>query len=177
MIKYVTGNLFELIKPETSIVIPHICNDSGGWGAGFVMALSKQWPPTMLKDSPEWKYRQWFDSRDSHFTKYDNPFSLDSVQDVTPTDYIVVANMIAQHGTRSAENPKPIKYAALVQCMIKVADMCRDYREIHAPKFGSGLAGGNWAFIEELIEELWCSRGIPVTIYELPPRISHDASK
>jgi hypothetical protein len=27
--------------------------------------------------------------------------------------------------------------------------------EIHAPKFGSGLAGGNWNFISDLIEDIW----------------------
>jgi hypothetical protein len=27
--------------------------------------------------------------------------------------------------------------------------------EIHSPKFGSGLAGGNWNFIEELIKDIW----------------------
>jgi hypothetical protein len=27
--------------------------------------------------------------------------------------------------------------------------------EIHAPKFGSGLAGGNWNFISELINDVW----------------------
>jgi hypothetical protein len=26
--------------------------------------------------------------------------------------------------------------------------------DIYAPKFGSGLAGGNWEFIEELIDEI-----------------------
>jgi hypothetical protein len=35
--------------------------------------------------------------------------------------------------------------------------------EIHAPKFGSGLAGGNWNFIENLIEDIWID--IPVYIY------------
>jgi len=25
-------------------VIAHVCNDSGGWGKGFVLALSRRWP-------------------------------------------------------------------------------------------------------------------------------------
>ena len=37
--------------------------------------------------------------------------------------------------------------------------------QIHAPKFGSGLAGGNWNFISCLIEDIW--DGIPVFIYDL----------
>jgi hypothetical protein len=27
--------------------------------------------------------------------------------------------------------------------------------QIHAPKFGCGLAGGNWNFISELINDIW----------------------
>ena len=35
-------------------VITHICNDIGGWGKGFVLALSKKWK------MPEEAYRQWY---------------------------------------------------------------------------------------------------------------------
>lgn len=34
---------------------------------------------------------------------------------------------------------------------------------IHCPKFGSGLAGGNWLFIEDLISDIW--KNIPVFVY------------
>jgi len=36
--------------------------------------------------------------------------------------------------------------------------------QIHAPKFGCGLAGGNWNFVSELIRDIWSN--IPVFIYE-----------
>jgi O-acetyl-ADP-ribose deacetylase (regulator of RNase III) len=32
-------------------VIAHVCNDSGGWGKGFVLAVSRRWP------EPEAAYR------------------------------------------------------------------------------------------------------------------------
>ncbi|MFJ6385555.1 hypothetical protein ACIQI7_36810, partial [Kitasatospora sp. NPDC092039] len=32
-------------------VIAHVCNDLGGWGKGFVLALSRRWP------EPEAAYR------------------------------------------------------------------------------------------------------------------------
>ncbi len=35
-------------------IIAHICNDIGGWGKGFVLALSKRW------QQPEKEYRKWF---------------------------------------------------------------------------------------------------------------------
>jgi O-acetyl-ADP-ribose deacetylase (regulator of RNase III) len=34
-------------------VIAHVCNDSGGWGKGFVLAVSRRWP------EPEAAYRRW----------------------------------------------------------------------------------------------------------------------
>jgi len=37
--------------------------------------------------------------------------------------------------------------------------------QIHAPLFGSGLAGGNWDFIEELINEIW--DGYDITVWQL----------
>jgi O-acetyl-ADP-ribose deacetylase (regulator of RNase III) len=34
-------------------VIAHVCNDSGGWGKGFVLEISRLWP------EPEAEYRRW----------------------------------------------------------------------------------------------------------------------
>jgi hypothetical protein len=34
-------------------VIAYICNDLGGWGKGFVLAISRKWP------QPERDYRDW----------------------------------------------------------------------------------------------------------------------
>src|SRR5260221_4848523 len=34
-------------------VIAHVCKDSGGWGKGFVLAISRRWP------EPEAAYRRW----------------------------------------------------------------------------------------------------------------------
>ena len=34
-------------------LICHVCNDLGGWGKGFVLALSRRW------DRPEAEYRAW----------------------------------------------------------------------------------------------------------------------
>lgn len=31
---------------EGNKIITHICNDIGGWGKGFVLAISKRWKKT-----------------------------------------------------------------------------------------------------------------------------------
>ena len=87
--------------------------------------------------------------------------------------YLVVANMIGQDGIVSKDNPIPIKYKALANCMSEVfcyVEMIKSRTSnpvvIHAPKFGSLRAKGNWNFILELIREIWIENGIDVVIYE-----------
>ncbi|WP_218034641.1 hypothetical protein [Acrocarpospora corrugata] len=41
-------------QAEGPKVIAHICHDQGGWGKGFVLAVSRRWP------EPEAAYRRWY---------------------------------------------------------------------------------------------------------------------
>ena len=86
---------------ETAI-IPHVCNDAGGWGAGFVLALSKKWP------GPESEYRLGYGKGQA---------LLGTVNYVKVTENIVIANMVGQHNYQSDANPRPLKYDKLVSCM------------------------------------------------------------
>ena len=95
------------------------------------------------------------------------------IKSLLPMDTYVV-NMIAQSGVRGPDNPTPIRYEALIECMARVREFIfkkegsgAPTSSIHCPKFGSGLAGGNWPFIKALIEEMWSGNCIPVTVYEL----------
>jgi hypothetical protein len=167
---YLVGDATNPKDNGKNIIIPHVCNNIGGWGAGFVLALSKKWP------EPEKEYRNWYQkSIPKHYPHDDNfstcSFQLGATQLVKVKPNIYVANMIAQHGTISSNNLKPIKYVSLIQCMKDILyDTIRFKAEIHAPRFGSALAGGNWNFIEELIQEIWLDNGIDVYIYDLPRR-------
>jgi hypothetical protein len=148
------------IDPNETVVIPHCCNNGGKWGAGFVLALSKKW------GEPKVYYKE-FCKRNSILP------ILGKTNFVTCDDKTIVANMIAQDGTVGKDNPKPIKYKALVNCMADVAAFIQHYDKppvrIHCCKFGSDLAGGTWKFIVELIDELWLSQGIDVIVYEYEP--------
>lgn len=165
MITYIKGDLFALLPDtDTPKLIPHVVNNIGRMGSGFVIPLCQKWP--RVKEA----YEAWHedDMQDGH--EYIQ-FSLGNIQSVIVRHDppITVVNMIAQSGVVGPNNPKPIKYAALVKCMTEVAALALELprSEIHAPKFGSGLAQGNWDFIVELIEECWIAKGIPVTIYSL----------
>jgi O-acetyl-ADP-ribose deacetylase (regulator of RNase III) len=71
-------------------IIAHICNDLGGWGKGFVLAISRRWP------QPERDYHDWYRHRAS------NDFGLGQVQLVQVQADIWVANMVGQHGIKHA---------------------------------------------------------------------------
>jgi len=159
-------------EPQTTyeneiVVIPHCCNNKGAWGAGFVLALNKKWsePEKMYKafiaGEPPYPYR------DLHFP------ILGKVCYAKINNHLVIANMIGQDGTKSPTNPKPVKYWALADAMRAVVGYIEMIKEqtsnrvvIHAPKFGSLRANGNWDFILELIREIWLENGIDVVIYE-----------
>ena len=146
--------------PHEIVIITHVCNNLGAWGRGFVLALSKKW------EEPKKIYKA--------FCKSNRPFPiLGKVCCAKIDEHLVVANMVAQNGTVSDDNPIPLKYKALANCMMEVfayVEMIKSQTAnpvvIHAPKFGSDLAGGNWDFILELIREIWLENGIDVVVYE-----------
>jgi O-acetyl-ADP-ribose deacetylase (regulator of RNase III) len=150
-INYVVGDATDP-KGKGKKIIIHVCNDEGRWGAGFVLALSKKW------SKPEDTYR--------------NPvidLVLGCVQFVQVEDDIWVANMVAQKGIRSnIDGRPPIRYDALQEALTKVAEFAVEIgATVHAPRFGSGLAGGKWEKIEYLIDATLIQEGVPVFIYDL----------
>lgn len=130
-------------------IIAHVCNDIGGWGRGFVLAISKRW------EKPEKDYKQWFASGSA---------KLGSIQLVEVEEYIFVVNMIAQSGIYPKSGLPPIRYESLRKCLSElnfVANLTQ--ATVHMPKIGAGLAGGDWDKIYKIIEE---ELTVDVVIYE-----------
>lgn len=153
-IQYVIGDA-TAPSGEGPKIIAHICNDVGGWGAGFVVAISKRWP------APEAAYRKWHADETP-------PFELGQVQLVPVDDGLWVANMIGQHGLRIGPDGPPIRYSAVRACLAKVAEEAKKLgASVHMPRIGCGLAGGKWDEIEPLIEETLLTDDIAVTVYDL----------
>ncbi|MEW1994154.1 macro domain-containing protein [Streptomyces coelicoflavus] len=136
-------------------VIAHVCNDLGGWGKGFVLAVSRRWP------GPEAAYRAW------HRDRAANDFGLGAVQFVQVDPYVWVANMIGQHGMRTGSKGVPVRYEAIGTALGLVADRAVELdASVHMPRIGCGLASGKWSRVEPLISDRLARRGIPVTVYD-----------
>ncbi|MEV3890484.1 macro domain-containing protein [Streptomyces griseoincarnatus] len=136
-------------------VIAHVCNDIGGWGKGFVLALSRRWP------EPEAAYRAW------HRDRAANDFGLGAVRLVQAERYVWVANMIGQRGVRTGGKGVPVRYEAIDTALDRLAGHALELgASVHMPRIGCGLAGGRWSRVEPLVEDRLVRRGIPVAVYD-----------
>lgn len=121
-------------------VIPHIVNNIGCWGRGFVLAITKR-----FGKSPESAYKTWF---------YEQSFSLGKIQIVKVSSNIHVINMVAQKGIISRDNPKPLDLISLDYCLKEVYKIAKTENvTVHMPRIGCGLAGGKWEEVEPLIRK------------------------
>ena len=159
-INYIEGDLFPIIKEKSlnaQIIVPHVCNNQNFFGKGFAAALSKHYP----------KVKQTY-----HSDYVNGSAQLGVSRFIECDNNILICNMIAQ----TFGGKRPLFYNYLAKCMDEVANRIQEFAviqgvnyEIHAPVFGSGLAGGDFKFIRLLIEDCWIRRDIyPINIYYLP---------
>lgn len=163
-IQYVKGNATDPQGDGNKLVI-HIVNDIGKFGAGFAKAVMNKYP--IVRE----KYIDWFNGKIR--------FALGKNQFVKVKEDLWFCNMIAQHGVIGKNNPVPIKYDALRTCIKEVRFFCKSMNpmdntkilrgkwSVFAPRIGSGLAGGKWEIIEQIINEELIDNGIEVIIYDL----------
>jgi O-acetyl-ADP-ribose deacetylase (regulator of RNase III) len=154
-IQYVIGDATQPVGEGPKIIV-HVCNDIGGWGRGFVMAISKRWP------EPEERYRAWHRGEDPQ------PFALGEVQFVHVGENLWVANLVGQRDLHTVRGVPPVRYEAVRKGLERVAAEGQKLgASVHMPRIGCGLAGGKWETISAIIEEELVNRGVAVTVYDL----------
>lgn len=150
------GDIFadslELVNAKNSgstIIMPHVCNNIGVFGSGFSGEIDKRFPEVGINFNLGGKIKL---ANTQFITVRENPLTKHK---------LIIANMVAQNGVISPKNRRPLHYPSLIKCMTTISDLCRSMLatekkiKIYAPKFGSGLAGGNWNFIADLIDDIW----------------------
>ncbi len=138
-------------------IITHVCNDIGGWGAGFVVALSKRWK------QPEREFRAWHRGGESA------GFRLGAAQLVEVGPGLFVANIIGQRDIkRGRVGPAPVRYEAIREGLAKVRAFALERgASVHMPRIGCGLAGGDWTVVEAIVRDELVTHGVDVTVYDL----------
>ena len=166
-LKYVIGDATHPVSDTDARLIIHCCNSVGAWGRGFVLALSKR------DKLPEMSFRAWAKKELIDVA----PYVLGNIQICSycssSEKNLFVANMVGQKGITTVDGVPPIRYDAVDSCLSKVREWIKMLEaegktiSVHAPRFGSALAGGDWRLIEKLIIDNLCNYDIDVTIYDL----------
>lgn len=150
VLTYLKGDVTQPILDRC--VIAHVCNDIGVMGSGVAKAISDKWPDVRKG------YLDWFNLNQKSNLEYDQKFQLGNIQ-ICVVDFEgenplkVVVNMIAQHSIITRGEKKPIRYDALRLCLYQVYTFCSQNNfTLHMPMIGSGLAGGDWNIIEQIIK-------------------------
>lgn len=158
-LRYVTGDATDPIGNGPK-VIAHVCNDVGGWGRGFVLALSAKW------SEPEASYRKWAAEGGAEF-------GLGQVRFVDVSDGLWVANMVGQRDHKTINGVPPVRYEAIRKCLQQVRERCSlSGASVHMPRIGCGLAGGRWHEVEQIIADELLEHSIEVVVYDLPTNLN-----
>lgn len=151
-IQYLVGDATEPQADGNKIIV-HVCNDIGGWGRGFVLALSKRWA------APEDEYRLWCN----------DGVALGDIQLVRVEEDLWVCNLIGQRDVRPINGVPPVRYEAIRIGLGKLAEKSAALSaSVHMPRIGCGLAGGEWTEVERAIQETLIAAGISTYVYDLP---------
>lgn len=168
-INIIKGDLFDNIEQivragnnGSSVVVPHVCNNIDLFGAGFAAETARHYP--IVKENYHLLGKSFLQNNLGYVQ------FVEVLSDKKYEHKLVFANMIAQRGIiNKTSNPRPLNYLALVKSMVGVSQyISKNFDgdiQIHAPKFGCGLAGGNWKFVEELVNDIWVQQS--VFIYDL----------
>ncbi len=130
---------------KQGLIIAHIANSVGAWGAGFVLAVDD------ISQVPKAAYQALAQD-------HNNKIPLGTLQFVEAKPSTFVANMVAQDGLDRSKTTDGclVNYAALKDCLRKTfARAALLNYHVHMPAgMGSGLGGGDKDTILKLIEQV-----------------------
>lgn len=169
VITYKKGNLFDNLVEDKKNIILHVCNDSGGWGSGFVLAINNN-----CGDMPRNSYREWYNK--GYYSKPNIPFKLGQIQVAkTDKDNVFVINMIGQSTPRGeffrigrdGISFPPFRPDSFRECMYRVVQLCQGKNvNIVCPLMGCGLGGSTRDVVFEIVEDV-IKDYINLTVWEL----------
>jgi len=159
-IEFVFGDATRPQGEGPRMIVQVVTDEALIWGGGgFAAAVRRTWPHAQNE------FREWA-------TERGEKLSLGRVHFSSARDDVQVASIVAQHGYGPSARPR-IRYAALKQGLSEVALVAKDAAAtVHMPRVGTGMAGGSWDVVEELVWGTLVQAGLHITVYDLPGRRS-----
>jgi O-acetyl-ADP-ribose deacetylase (regulator of RNase III) len=145
--KYLNGDLIQLAKQGMFDVIGHGCNCFHTMGRGIAKSMKEAFPEIDMADK---------------CSRYGDEKKLGTF---TYVDYgnVVVLNLYTQY--RYGSEKDYIDYGAIRDSMKNIKKRYSG-RKIGLPMIGSGLAGGDWSRISEIIEEELDNEDVTIVKYK-----------
>jgi len=137
--RYIVGDI-----TETELkYIAHGVNCQNKMGSGVAKALYTKWEDV----------KKCYHAHNKEMSKY--PVELLGQVDAIEVTYkpkrMVIFNCYTQYNF-GYDGVKYVNYAAIVKCFSEIAETYKG-ETIAIPKIGCGLAGGDWKFVEQLIND------------------------
>ena len=159
-IQYLIGDATDP-RGDGARIVAHVVNDATSrWGGGFAKVVGNHWRAAQ-DDFNLWAQQDRSRLRlgNHHLFRVD--------------DELCLFHMVAQHGYRRSVRPS-IRYHHLETCLNALSAIAYEHSaSVHMPRIGCGQAGGNWAVVSELIDDILCRNGIEVTVYDLRSERAH----
>jgi len=153
---HVRGDATKVQHGKGNKIIAHVVNDKGRWGKGFVMAITDEWGKV-----PGQLYRKW------HKAGAKADFRLGRVQLLQLPGTLCLANIVGQSGIKTGSQGPPVRYEAISEGLDAVScHAAKTGASIHMPRIGSGLAGGDWAKVQAIVQSMVEKYGVDVYVYE-----------
>ncbi len=156
-IRYVHGNVLDPKNGGRKIVCQLVNDKATKWGGGVARKAATRFPEAEKNFSQE-------------IIKIPKAERLGKVIFVEAEAYLEIASIIAQEGFGKSLFPR-IRYASLQHCLEVISKRAiHTQASIHMPRIGTGVAGGDWNIIQELLDDILVRSGIIITIYDPPPK-------
>lgn len=142
MIEYRKGNLLDV----TEGIIVHGCNARGVMGSGVAKAIRDKYPACYTLYNDEYASRGLL-LGDIIWWCYDNDHKI------PVSKLLYIANGITQefYGKDGKRHVNYVAVGSVFKEVFRQAYACN--LDVHFPKIGAGLGGGDWNIIEQIIND------------------------
>ena len=155
IIRYVHGNILEPKNGGDRIICQMVNDKAMKWGGGVARQVASKFPDAEAHYSKE-------------ILQVPRSERLGRVVFSHLNPKLQIASIVAQQGFGRSLFPR-IRYSALERGLEQVAQRAIESNaSVHMPRIGTGVAGGEWDTVQEMIDEVMVRAGLTVTVYDPP---------